>query len=162
MIGGLPLAAYLRPKNLSEVVGQTHLLQDSGWLVQAIKNDRVSSLIFWGPPGSGKTTLASLIAQETKADFVQLSATESGVKDLKQIIEKARSGKRLGVKTILFIDEKGFNFSLKRIKAIEKKGLEVSEIIVFYFIVNNIIGCSKINIPFDVIARIVCFNFTNL
>lgn len=105
MIGGLPLAAYLRPKNLSEVVGQTHLLQDSGWLVQAIKNDRVSSLIFWGPPGSGKTTLASLIAQETKADFVQLSATESGVKDLKQIIEKARSGKRLGVKTILFIDE---------------------------------------------------------
>lgn len=105
MIGGLPLAAYLRPKNLSEVVGQTHLLQDSGWLVQAIKNDRVSSLIFWGPPGSGKTTLASLIAQETKADFVQLSATESGVKDLKVIIEKARSGKRLGLKTILFIDE---------------------------------------------------------
>ncbi len=105
MIGGLPLAAYLRPKNLSEVVGQTHLLQDSGWLVQAIKNDRVSSLIFWGPPGSGKTTLASLIAQETKADFVQLSATESGVKDLKLIIEKARSGKRLGLKTILFIDE---------------------------------------------------------
>jgi putative ATPase len=105
MIGGLPLAAYLRPKNLSEVVGQAHLLQDSGWLVQAIKNDRVSSLIFWGPPGSGKTTLASLIAQETKADFVQLSATESGVKDLKLIIEKARSGKRLGLKTILFIDE---------------------------------------------------------
>ncbi len=105
MIGGLPLAAYLRPKKLEEVVGQTHLLQADGWLVQAIKNDRVSSLIFWGPPGSGKTTLASIIAQETKADFVELSATESGVKDLKAIVEKARSGKRLGVKTILFIDE---------------------------------------------------------
>lgn len=105
MIGGLPLAAYLRPKTLDEVVGQEQLLPPDGWLVQAIKNDRVPSLIFWGPPGSGKTTLASLIAKETKADFVQLSATESGVKDLKQIIEKARSGKRLGVKTILFIDE---------------------------------------------------------
>jgi putative ATPase len=105
MIAGLPLAAYLRPKNLEEVVGQELILQSSGWLVQAIKNDRVSSLIFWGPPGSGKTTLASLIAKETKADFVELSATESGVKDLKQIVEKARSGKRLGVKTILFIDE---------------------------------------------------------
>ncbi|MDP3836999.1 MAG: replication-associated recombination protein A [bacterium] len=105
MIGGLPLAAYLRPKQLEEVVGQTHLLSADSWLVQAIKNDRVSSLIFWGPPGSGKTTLASLIAKETKSDFVELSATESGVKDLKKIIEQARSGKRLGVKTILFIDE---------------------------------------------------------
>jgi len=95
----------LRPKNLEEVVGQKHVLSANGWLVQAIKNDRVSSLIFWGPPGSGKTTLASLIAKETKADFVELSATESGVKDLKKIIEQARSGKRLGVKTILFIDE---------------------------------------------------------
>ena len=105
MIGGLPLAAYLRPKRLEDVVGQAHVLRADSWLVQAIRNDRVSSLIFWGPPGSGKTTLASLIAQETKADFVELSATESGVKDLKQIVEKARSGKRLGVKTILFIDE---------------------------------------------------------
>lgn len=105
MIGGLPLAAYLRPKTLEEVVGQVHLLSADSWLVQAIRNDRVSSLIFWGPPGSGKTTLASLIAKETKSDFVELSATESGVKDLKIVIEKARSGKRLGVKTILFIDE---------------------------------------------------------
>ena len=105
MIGGLPLAAYLRPKKLEEVVGQEHVLRADAWLVQAIRNDRVSSLIFWGPPGSGKTTLASLIAKETKADFVELSATESGVKDLKQVVEKARSGKRLGVKTILFIDE---------------------------------------------------------
>lgn len=105
MIGGLPLAAYLRPKNLTEVVGQKHVLTTDGWFVQALKQDRVSSLILWGPPGSGKTTLASLIAKETKADFIELSATESGVKDLKQVVEKARSGKRLGVKTILFIDE---------------------------------------------------------
>ncbi len=105
MIGGLPLAAYLRPKNLTEVVGQKHVLTTDGWFVQALKQDRVSSLILWGPPGSGKTTLASLIAKETKAEFIELSATESGVKDLKQVVEKARSGKRLGVKTILFIDE---------------------------------------------------------
>lgn len=105
MIGGLPLAAYLRPKNLTEVVGQKHVLTTDSWFVQALKQDRVSSLILWGPPGSGKTTLASLIAKETKAEFIELSATESGVKDLKQVVEKARSGKRLGVKTILFIDE---------------------------------------------------------
>jgi putative ATPase len=105
MFDGVPLAAYLRPKKLNEVVGQELILRSDGWLLEAIKNDRVSSLIFWGPPGTGKTTLASLIAQETKADFIQLSATESGVKDLKAIVEKARSGKRLGVKTILFIDE---------------------------------------------------------
>ena len=105
MIGGLPLAAYLRPKSLEDVVGQTSILRPDGWLVQAIKNDRVPSLIFWGPPGSGKTTLASLVAKETKAEFIELSATEGGVKDLKQIIEKARSGLRLGVKTLLFIDE---------------------------------------------------------
>ncbi|MCF7860108.1 replication-associated recombination protein A [Patescibacteria group bacterium] len=105
MFDGLPLAAYLRPKKLNEVVGQKMVLKADGWLLEAIKNDSVPSLIFWGPPGSGKTTLASLIAKETKADFIQLSATESGVKDLKAIVDKARSGKRLGVKTILFIDE---------------------------------------------------------
>jgi len=105
MFDGLPLAAYLRPKKLNEVVGQKLVLKAGGWLLEAIKGDRVPSLIFWGPPGSGKTTLASLIAQETKADFIQLSATESGVKDLKAVVDKARSGKRLGVKTILFIDE---------------------------------------------------------
>ena len=105
MFDGLPLAAYLRPKKLNEVVGQKLVLKADGWLLEAIRNERVPSLIFWGPPGSGKTTLASLIAQETKADFVQLSATESGVKDLKAVVEQARSGKRLGVKTILFIDE---------------------------------------------------------
>jgi len=105
MLGGLPLAAYLRPKKIEEMVGQEHILRSEAWLLEAIKKDRVPSLVFWGPPGSGKTTLASLIAQETKADFIELSATSSGVKDLKLIIERARSGKRLGKKTILFIDE---------------------------------------------------------
>jgi len=105
MFDGMPLAAYLRPKKLNELVGQESVLKSGAWLLEAIKEDRVPSLIFWGPPGTGKTTLASLIAQETKSDFIQLSATDSGVKDLKIIIDKARSGKRLGVKTILFIDE---------------------------------------------------------
>jgi putative ATPase len=105
MLGGLPLAAYLRPKKIEEMVGQEHILRSEAWLIEAIRKDRLPSLIFWGPPGSGKTTLASLIAKETKADFIELSATSSGVKDLKAIIEKALTGKRLGVKTILFIDE---------------------------------------------------------
>lgn len=105
MFDGLPLAAYLRPKKIEEMVGQVHILKKDAWLFEAIKNDRVPSLIFWGPPGSGKTSLASLIAKETKADFIEIGATESGVKDLKLIIEKARSSRRLGLKTILFIDE---------------------------------------------------------
>lgn len=105
MLGGLPLAAYLRPKKIEEMVGQEHILRSEAWLLEAIRKDRVPSLVFWGPPGSGKTTLASLIAKETKVDFIELSATSSGVKDLKIIIDRARSGKRLGQKTILFIDE---------------------------------------------------------
>lgn len=105
MLGGLPLAAYLRPKKIEDMVGQEHIIRSEAWLLEAIRKDRVPSLVFWGPPGSGKTTLASLIAQETKADFIELSATASGVKDLKLIIDRARSGKRLGQKTILFIDE---------------------------------------------------------
>lgn len=105
MYQGLPLAAYLRPKTIEEMLGQAHVLKDGAWLIEAIRADRVPSLIFWGPPGSGKTSLASLIAKETKAEFVQLGATESGVKDLKKIVDQARSGRRLGLKTILFIDE---------------------------------------------------------
>lgn len=105
MYQGLPLAAYLRPKTIAEMLGQAHVLKDGAWLIEAIRADRVPSLIFWGPPGSGKTSLASLIAKETKAEFVELGATESGVKDLKKIVDQARSGRRLGLKTILFIDE---------------------------------------------------------
>lgn len=105
MLKDLPLASYLRPKNLSEFVGQDKIISLGSWLYQAIKNDRVPSLIFWGPPGSGKTTLAFIIAKETKAEFKELSATSSGVKDLKLLIEGAQAVRRLGTKTIIFIDE---------------------------------------------------------
>lgn len=105
MIKNIPLATYFRPKNLGEFVGQEKIIGTKSWLYQAIKNDQVPSLIFWGPPGSGKTTLAFIIAKETKAEFVELSATSSGVKDLKIIVDRAKESKRLGTKTILFIDE---------------------------------------------------------
>jgi putative ATPase len=101
----LPLAARFRPVTLADFIGQTKIISSQSWLYQAIKTDKVPSLIFWGPPGSGKTTLAFIIAKETKAEFVELSATASGVKDLKLIIEKAKTDRRLGQKTILFIDE---------------------------------------------------------
>lgn len=105
MLKDLPLATYFRPKKLEEFVGQAKIIGPTSWLYQAIKNDKVPSLIFWGPPGSGKTTLAFIIAKETKAEFKELSATSSGVKDLKLIVDRAKESKRLGVKTILFIDE---------------------------------------------------------
>jgi len=105
MIKDIPLATYFRPKTLAEFVGQEKIISAKSWLYQAIKNDQVPSLIFWGPPGSGKTTLAFIIAKETKAEFVELSATAGGVKDLKVIVERAKESKRLRIKTILFIDE---------------------------------------------------------
>lgn len=105
MIKDIPLATYFRPKTLAEFVGQEKVINEKSWLYSAIKNDKVPSLIFWGPPGSGKTTLAFIIAKETKAEFVELSATSSGVKDLKAVVERAKESKRLNIKTILFIDE---------------------------------------------------------
>jgi len=105
MLKEIPLATYFRPKNLGEFVGQEKNIGNKTWLYQAIKNDKVPSLIFWGPPGSGKTTLAFIIAKETKSEFHELSATSSGIKDLKVIVDRAKESRRLGVKTILFIDE---------------------------------------------------------
>ena len=105
MIKDQPLATYFRPKNLDEFVGQEKIIGPKTWLYRAIKSDAVPSLIFWGPPGSGKTTLAALIAKETKAEFREFSATTSGIKDLKKIVDLAKEAKRLGTKTILFIDE---------------------------------------------------------
>ena len=101
-----PLAARMRPETLAEFVGQEHLLGEGALLRRAIEEDRVPSMVLWGPPGSGKTTLARLIARLTSAHFEQLSAVSSGVADLRAGVEAARQrqGER-GQRTILFVDE---------------------------------------------------------
>ena len=100
-----PLAYRMRPRNLSEFVGQEHLIGNVKILKKMIESDNVSSMIFWGPPGVGKTTLARIIAHETKSDFINFSAVTSGIKEIKKVMEDADNNKRLGIKTILFVDE---------------------------------------------------------
>lgn len=101
-----PLAERMRPQKLSDFLGQDHLLADGKILRRAIETDNLMSLILWGPPGVGKTTLARIIALETKSEFHHISAVTSGVKDLRQIIDKAKyTLTKLNKKTILFIDE---------------------------------------------------------
>lgn len=95
----------MRPKTLEDFFGQEELVGENSLLRSAIATDSVFSMLLWGPPGSGKTTLASVIANQTHSDFIKLSAVESGVKELREIIERAQQNKRLGTKTILFIDE---------------------------------------------------------
>lgn len=101
-----PLADRMRPSTLDEIVGQEHLISKGSLLQKAIKDDRVFSILLWGPPGCGKTTLAGIIANETKSEFVEISAVLSGVKDIRQIIERAKKSRTLYKKqTILFVDE---------------------------------------------------------
>jgi putative ATPase len=100
-----PLADRMRPEKLEDFFGQTELVGKNSFLYKAIKNDQVPSLIFWGPPGSGKTTLAFIIANLTKSDFVELSAVSSGKKDLLKVLERAEINKKIDKKTVLFIDE---------------------------------------------------------
>jgi putative ATPase len=101
-----PLAERVRPQTLHEFVGQEHLLGEGKPLRVLIENDQLPSMIFWGPPGSGKTTLARIVARHTEADFFQLNAVSSGVKDVREIIERADANrKHFGKRTILFIDE---------------------------------------------------------
>ncbi len=101
-----PLASRLRPRKLEEVVGQGHILGEGKLLYRAIKADKISSLIFFGPPGTGKTTLAKVIANTTSAEFEQINATSAGKKDMEEVVAKAKE--RIGMynrRTILFIDE---------------------------------------------------------
>ena len=100
-----PLADRMRPSSLDYFLGQTEIVGEGKLLRQAIEADQVPSMIFWGPPGTGKTTLAFIIAKKTKADFIQISAVTSGVSDLREIIKKAQENRRLSIRTILFIDE---------------------------------------------------------
>jgi len=101
----VPLAERMRPKTLNEVVGQTHLLGDGEILRQIVRNKEPVSLILWGPPGSGKTTLARIIAHEVNAEFIEISAVTSGKKDITTIIEHAKQNWNLQLRTILFVDE---------------------------------------------------------
>lgn len=100
-----PLASRLRPETLDEYVGQKHLVGKGKILRQLIENDNISSMIFWGPPGVGKTTLARIIAKQTKADFVEMSAVTTGVKEVKEIMNNAEQARRMGIRTLLFTDE---------------------------------------------------------
>lgn len=100
-----PLASRMRPAKLSEIVGQAHLLGENKLLRKMIESDNVSSMIFWGPPGVGKTTIARVIAHETKSRFITFSAVTSGIKEIKKVMEDAENNKKLGIKTILFVDE---------------------------------------------------------
>ncbi|MBB5518490.1 replication-associated recombination protein A [Amphiplicatus metriothermophilus] len=100
-----PLADRLRPQSLDEVVGQDHLIAEGAPIRRMLKAGRLSSIILWGPPGTGKTTIARLIARESKLEFEQISAVFSGVADLRKVFDRAEARRRAGMGTLLFVDE---------------------------------------------------------
>lgn len=100
-----PLAERMRPQTLADVVGQLHLVGDGKIIREIIARKQPTSLILWGPPGSGKTTLARIIAQETEAEFIELSAVTAGKADVVKVVERAQQNRRLALQTILFVDE---------------------------------------------------------
>ncbi|MBR1775979.1 replication-associated recombination protein A [bacterium] len=100
-----PLASRLRPRNLDEFVGQKHLIGEGKVLRKLIESDKISSIIFWGNPGIGKTTLAQIIANKTHSEFINFSAVTSGIKEIKTVMAQAEGNRKLGQKTIVFVDE---------------------------------------------------------
>ncbi len=101
----VPLAERMRPQSLSEVVGQDEIIGPGKILTEIVKKAEPVNLIFWGPPGTGKTTLARILAKEYKADFVELSAVTAGKKDIEEVVERARTNWNLKIRTVLFVDE---------------------------------------------------------
>ncbi|MBP3731357.1 MAG: AAA family ATPase, partial [Mailhella sp.] len=100
-----PIAERLRPHTLDDFFGQSHLLGKGRVLRRLIEEDKVSSMIFWGPPGVGKTTLARIIAHRSRAAFIDFSAVTSGVKEIRAIMQQAEKNRQIGGRTILFVDE---------------------------------------------------------
>lgn len=100
-----PLASRLRPRDLDEFVGQKHLIGEGKILRKLIENDNISSIIFWGNPGIGKTTLAQIIANKTNSEFIEFSAVTSGIKEIKTVMSQAENNRKLGQRTIVFVDE---------------------------------------------------------
>ncbi len=102
---GMPLASRLRPEKLDDYIGQEHLVARGKVLRRMLEKDMISSMIFWGPPGVGKTTLARIIANMTRASFIDFSAVTSGIREIKDVMKQAESGRIMGIKTIVFVDE---------------------------------------------------------